>query len=164
MFNFFLKILCVVESRFMCNEMTWKESGRIRGRFSRNIGIYNKGWKIIDDSCAFLNAIRLIVILITGKSVKFYQSVYCFFKIWFWIIQYDPFHTIINKFYLVFKELSPGLVSSNFEMCYGCVFQKWIYCINWKNGEMTQRYLKSYFSVYVCHVLMWPYSLQCNEA
>ena len=106
--------------------MTWKESGRIRGRFGRNIGIYNKGWKIIDDSCAFLNAIRLIVILITGKSVKFCQSVYCFFKIWFWIVQYDPFHTIINKFYLVFKELSPGLVSSNFEMCYGCIFQKWI--------------------------------------
>ena len=28
----------------------------------------------------------------------------CFFKIWFWIGQYDSFHTIINKFYFVFKE------------------------------------------------------------
>ena len=60
--------------------------------------VYIKGWKMIDDSCAFSNAISLIVFLITGKLlVKFYQDVFCFFKIWFWIGQYDPFHTIIDK-------------------------------------------------------------------
>ena len=32
---------------------------------------YNKGWKIIDDSYAFSDAIR-IVFLNTGKLVKFY--------------------------------------------------------------------------------------------
>ena len=64
---------------------------------------YNKGWKIIDDSYAFSNAIRLIVFLITGKLLKFYQNVFCFFKIRFWIGQYDQFHRIIDKFYFVLK-------------------------------------------------------------
>ena len=81
----------------------FKESGRIRRRFGRNVA-YNKGWKIIDDSYAFSNAIRLIVFLITGKLVKFYKNVFCFFKIWFWIGQYDQFHTIIDKFYFVLEE------------------------------------------------------------
>ena len=58
----------------------------------------------MDDSYAFSNAIRLIVFLNTVKLVKFYQNVFCFFKIWFWIGQYDPFHTIIDKFKFVFKE------------------------------------------------------------
>ena len=63
--------------------------------------VYIKGWKMIDDSCAFSNAISLIVFLITGKLlVKFYQDVFCFFKIWFWIGQYDPFHTISTHFTL----------------------------------------------------------------
>ena len=61
-------------------------------------------WKIIDDSYAFSNAIRLIVFLITGKLIKFYQHVFCFFKLWFRIGQYDPFHTIIDNFNHVFKE------------------------------------------------------------
>ena len=34
---------------------------------------YKKEWKIIADPYAFLNAIRLIVFLITEKLVKFYQ-------------------------------------------------------------------------------------------
>ena len=65
---------------------------------------YNKGWKITDDPCAFSNATRLIVILITENLVKFCQNVFCFFKTWFWIGQYDPFHTKSDKFYFVFKE------------------------------------------------------------
>ena len=40
----------------------------------------------------------------TGKWVKFYQNVICFLKTWFWIGQYDLFHTIFDKFYFVFKE------------------------------------------------------------
>ena len=40
-----------------------------------------KAEKIIDDSYAFSNAIRLIVFLITGELVKFYQNVFCFLKI-----------------------------------------------------------------------------------
>ena len=40
----------------------------------------------------------------TGKLVKFDQNVFSFFKIWFWKGQYDPFHTIIDKFYFVFKN------------------------------------------------------------
>ena len=28
----------------------------------------------------------------------------CFFKIWYWKSQYDQFHTLIDKFYFVFKE------------------------------------------------------------
>ena len=65
---------------------------------------YKTGWKIIYDSCAFSNAIRLIVFLITGKLVNFYQNVFCFFKIWFWIVQHDRFDSIIDKFFFVFKE------------------------------------------------------------
>ena len=30
--------------------------------------LYKEGWKIIDDLCAFSNAISLIVVLITGKN------------------------------------------------------------------------------------------------
>ena len=109
---------------------------------------YNKGWKIIHDSYAFSNAIRLIVFLITGKLVKFDQHVFCFLKIWFRIGQYEPFHTIIDNIYFVFIEfVVSGSCLHEFEMCYGCVFQKRIYCIILKNGEMTQRYLKSNLSV-----------------
>ena len=35
----------------------FKESGRIRRRFDRNVGIYKKGWKIIDDSYDSFNSI-----------------------------------------------------------------------------------------------------------
>ena len=47
----------------------------------------------------------MLVFLITGKLLKYYQSVFCFVKKWIWIGQYDPFHTINDKFYFVFKEL-----------------------------------------------------------
>ena len=87
---------------------------------------HNKGWKIINDSYAVSNAIGLIVFLITGKFVKFYQNVFCFFKIWFWIGQYHSFHTIFDKFYFLFKDfcfLWP-LCLHEFEMWYGCVLKK----------------------------------------
>ena len=65
--------------------------------------------------------IRLIVLLNTGNLVMFYQNVYCFFKLWFWIRQYDPFHmfhTIIDKFYLLFKNfVVPGSCLHEFEIC-----------------------------------------------
>ena len=100
-----------------------KESGRIRRRFDMNVDI-SKAKKITDESCAFSNAIRLTVFLITGKLVKFYQNVFCFFKIWFWIGQYDRFHMIIDKIYFVFKEFVVSLYFLHeFEMCYGCIFQ-----------------------------------------
>ena len=35
----------------------------------------------MDELYAFSNAIRLIVLLNTGKLVKFSQNVFCFFKI-----------------------------------------------------------------------------------
>ena len=53
----------------------------------------------------FLNAIRLTVFLNLGKLIKIYQNEFCFFKIWFWMGQYDPFHTIIDKFYFVLKKI-----------------------------------------------------------
>ena len=40
-----------------------------------------------------------MVFLNTGTLVKFYQNVFCYFKLWFWIGQYHPFHI-----YFVFKE------------------------------------------------------------
>ena len=49
---------------------------------------YKKDWKIIDDSYAFLNAIRLIVFLITGKWVNYNFIAFCLFSIWFWIGQH----------------------------------------------------------------------------
>ena len=54
-------------------------------------------WKIIDDSDQFSNVISLIVFLITRKWVNFYFSAFCFFRIWFWTWQHDPFHTKIDK-------------------------------------------------------------------
>ena len=65
---------------------------------------YKKDWKIIDDSYAFLNAIRLIVFLITGKWVNYNFIAFCFFSIWYWIGQHDPFLLKIDKFKLFFKE------------------------------------------------------------
>ena len=44
---------------------------------------YKKGWKIIDDSYAFSNAIRLIVFLVTWKLVKFNKTFFVSSK-------YDP--------------------------------------------------------------------------
>ena len=85
----------------------------------------------------------------TGKLVKFYQNVFCFFKIWFWIGQYDPFYTIIDKFYFVFKEccclwvLSPRIWNMLWMR-----FSKMIFGINKKNGEVNHRYPKSYFLFY----------------
>ena len=43
----------------------------------------------MNDSYAFSNAIRLIVLLNTEKFVKFYQNEFCFFKILFLKRQYD---------------------------------------------------------------------------
>ena len=81
---------------------------------------YKKGYKITNDSYAFSNAIRLIVFLNTGKLVKLYQMYFVSSK-----GQYDPFHTIINKFYFVFEEFYCFLSCLHeFEMCYGRVFNK----------------------------------------
>ena len=63
-----------------------------------------KSWKIVDDSDQFANVIHLIVFLITGKWVNFYFNAFCFFRIWFWTWQHDPFHTKIGKCSFVFKE------------------------------------------------------------
>ena len=63
-----------------------------------------KGWKIVDDSGQFSNVIRLMVFLITGKWVNFYFNEFCFFRIWCWTWQHDPFHTKIDKCSFVFKE------------------------------------------------------------
>ena len=57
-----------------------EESGRIIRKFGRDADI-QKRLKIIDDSYAFLNAIRLMILLITGKwviltSLHFVSSVY----------------------------------------------------------------------------------------
>ena len=51
----------------------------------------------MEDLNAFSNAYRLIVLMNACKLVKFYQNVFCFFKILFIIGQYDPFHTTIDK-------------------------------------------------------------------
>ena len=79
----------------------------------------------MNDSYAFSNAILLIVFLNTEKLVKFYQNEFCFFKILFLKRQYNPFHAIIDKFYFVFKNfVVSGFCLHEFEMCYGCIFQK----------------------------------------
>ena len=64
----------------------------------------------------------LSCVLDYSKIGKFYQNAYgfCFFKIWFWIGQYDPFHTKIDKFYFVFKEFCYFWVLS---LRNGCIFQ-----------------------------------------
>ena len=70
-----------------------KKVGALHGDSAGTLA-YKKDWKIIDDSYAFSNAIRLIVFLITGKLVKFNQNAFCFFKIWFWIghSSFAPIH------------------------------------------------------------------------
>ena len=60
---------------------------------------YKKDWNIIDDSYAFLNAILLIVILITGKWIWKNKNFIAFL-----FGQHYPFHTKIDKFNLVIKE------------------------------------------------------------
>ena len=56
---------------------------------------------------------------------KFYQNVFCFFKIWLWIGQYNPFPTIIDKFYFVFKEFCCplGLVSTKLKCVMDAFFK-----------------------------------------
>ena len=83
--------------------MMWKESGRIRRRFSRNIGIYQR-MKNYSRFMRVFDCYSFNSILDYKKIVKILPKCFCFFKIWFWIGQYDPFHTIIIKFYFVFKE------------------------------------------------------------
>ena len=71
------------------------------------------------------DAIRLIVFLNTGKLGEFYQNVFCFLKIWFWIGQDDPLHTITGIFTLFLKNfVVSGSCVHEFEMCYRCIFQK----------------------------------------
>ena len=96
---------------------------------------YIKDWKILADTYTFSNAICLLVFLITGirKWFNFSLNVFCFFRIWFWIGQHDPFLTNIDKFNFVFKVSCCLWIFSRF------VFNERIYCINGKNGEMTQR-------------------------
>ena len=97
----------------------------------------------------FFNLVTKSVCLIYPMFIKGY-----FFS--FWIGQYDPFHTIIvsinhtiiDKFYFVLKKI-----------CCLLVLPPRIWNVLWmrfsiknllhqlKNGEMTQRYQKSYFSV-----------------
>ena len=89
------------------NMLTWrknknKASGRIRLILSRNVDKL-KRLKIMVYSYSFSNAIRLIVFLIKGKWVNVYFNAFCFFRIWFWKGQHNPFHTKIDKSF-VFKE------------------------------------------------------------
>ena len=79
----------------------WAHGTQIR---QKRLHIKKKDRKNMDDSYSFSIAIRLIIFLNIGKLIKFHQNVCCFFKIWFWTGQYDPFYTIIDKFYLIFKE------------------------------------------------------------
>ena len=106
-----------------------KESGRIRRRFGRNLGIQKHLKSVISN--AFSNAICFIVFLITGKWVKLCLNVFCFFRKWFWIRQHDLFGTKIDKFNFVFKEsFVSGSSIHEFEKYYRCVFDYRIYCIN----------------------------------
>ena len=69
---------------------------------------------------------------------------FLFFKIWFWIGQYEPFQTIIDKFYSVFKEccclwvLSPRIWNMLWMHFSKMNFRHQLK----KNGEMTYRYQK----------------------
>ena len=84
----------------------------------------------MDGSFSFSNALRLIVLLNTGKLVKFYQNIFCFFNIWFWLGQYVPFHTIMDKFYFVLKVfcclwvLSPRIWNVFFEKDFNASIKK----------------------------------------
>ena len=79
----------------------------------------------MDDSYAFSNVIRLIVLLNTGKLAKFYQNTFCFFKN---ITLNRAIRSIScdNRQILLFlKKNFVVLVSClhEFEMCYGCVLR-----------------------------------------
>ena len=104
---------------------------------------YKRGWKIRRVfECYSYNSI-----LEYRKIYKILPKWFCFFKILIWIWQYDTFHTIIDKFSFVFKQfrclwvLSPRIWNVLWMR-----FSKW-FTASIKNGEMTQRYPKSYFSV-----------------
>ena len=87
----------------------------------------------MDDSYSFLKAIRLIVFLSTGKLVNFNFIAFCFFSIWFWIRQHDPFHTKIDLT-MVFH-----LLSTNLKCIMDAFFTKEFTVSLKKTGEMTQR-------------------------
>ena len=57
------------------------------------------------------------------KLVKFKQFKK---KKWFWIGQYDPFQTIIDKFYFVFKEFCCLWVSTNLKRVMDAL---WLYIV-----------------------------------
>ena len=59
--------------------ITFKESGRIRRRFGRNVGIL-KRLKNFTRFVRVSNAIRVIVFLSTGKLVKFPKIYFVFSK------------------------------------------------------------------------------------
>ena len=96
-----------------------------------------------------LYAICLTVLLNAGKLVTFYQNVFCFFKIWFWIGQYDPFHMIIDKFYFVFKQFcSLWVLSPWIWNVVRMRFSKKNFMHQLKEWRMIQRYPKYYFFLF----------------
>ena len=102
--------------------------------------MYIKGWKIIDKSYAF----SFDSILECNKIGKILLNCILFLQIWFWkgqmLTEYDPFHTIIDKFYLVFEGnlLSLGLVSTNLK-CVTDAFSKFKFTASIKKIERWSR-------------------------
>ena len=79
------------------------------------------------------------------KKDKILPNVFFFFKIWFWIRQYDPFHSIIDKSYFCFLRIfCLWILSQRIWMRFP---KKEFTASITKTGEMTQRYPNSYFSV-----------------
>ena len=92
-----------IKTRYILNYCK-QRNGRIRHRFGRKAGILKSPKKNYRWFNAFLNPIQFLIFLITGKWVYFNFIAFCFFRMWFWTWQHDPFHTKIDKFGFGFKE------------------------------------------------------------
>ena len=112
---------------------------------------YKKDLKIINDSKPFSNAIRLIAFLITGKWAFFFTSVHFVSPI------YDSEQNITTHFIrkstnlaLFLKNLVvPGSPLHEFEMFFGCVFHKSIYCIIFKKWRDYPEITKKLFFCFI---------------
>ena len=124
-----------------------KESGRIRRRFGRNVGILKRlkifrRFKRIFDCYSFSSILEYGKIgKILLKCISFIQNMILNKAIR--SISYDN-----RQILLCFKRilLSLGLVSTKLKCVTDAFFKNEFTASIKKNGEMTQRYPKSYFS------------------
>ena len=118
-------------SIFKRSYIVLKESGRIRRRFVRNVSISKKlknyrRFIRVFEIYSFISILEYRQIgKILPKCILFLQNM--ILNRAMQPISYDN-RQILLCFWRIL--LSLGLVSTNLKLCYGCVIQKWIYCIN----------------------------------